>query len=213
MGLIESDWGGTPAQSWASRPAMESDPSLRFVLDDWDKRLANYPAAKERYDHTTIPAWNKAVEDAKAAGKTLLPNKRWTAGRSRAIRTRPCRLVQRDDRAARAVRNSRSRSGIGESNANEAHAYKYRRLFAAMIEDLAESLGRRRVPVLRRATRQLPEQRLLAGAARIADGNAAPRQYRDGCDHRHRRRDQRSIQPTSRTWDCDQGARGPGADL
>src|SRR5262249_46166419 len=28
MGLIESDWGGTPAQSWTSRPAIESDPAL-----------------------------------------------------------------------------------------------------------------------------------------------------------------------------------------
>src|SRR5438477_10039276 len=50
MGLIESDWGGTPAQSWTSRPAMESDASLKYVLDDWDKVMSNYPAAKQKYD-------------------------------------------------------------------------------------------------------------------------------------------------------------------
>src|SRR6516162_8377537 len=52
MGLIESDWGGTPAQSWTSHPALESDVSLRFVLDEWDKVLAGYPAAKQKYDAT-----------------------------------------------------------------------------------------------------------------------------------------------------------------
>src|SRR5450432_963351 len=46
MGLIESDWGGTPAQSWTSQPVLESDPALKFVLDDWAKVVAGYPAAK-----------------------------------------------------------------------------------------------------------------------------------------------------------------------
>ena len=69
MGLIESDWGGTPAQSWASRQAMESDPALKFVLDEWEGVLSRYPAAKQRYD-TQLENWNKAVEEAKAQGKT-----------------------------------------------------------------------------------------------------------------------------------------------
>jgi sialate O-acetylesterase len=39
VGLIESDWGGTPAQSWISRQALESDSSLQYVLNEWDKVL------------------------------------------------------------------------------------------------------------------------------------------------------------------------------
>ena len=31
MGLIESDWGGTPAQSWTSKEALASDPALKFI--------------------------------------------------------------------------------------------------------------------------------------------------------------------------------------
>ena len=40
MGLIESDWGGTPAQSWTSRKALESDAALKYVLDEWDQTLS-----------------------------------------------------------------------------------------------------------------------------------------------------------------------------
>jgi sialate O-acetylesterase len=35
MGLIESDWGGTLAQSWASHQALEADPAMKFILDVW----------------------------------------------------------------------------------------------------------------------------------------------------------------------------------
>src|SRR5436190_5658278 len=49
MGLIESDWGGTPAQSWTSKEALQSDAGLKFVLDGWEQALANDPAAKQRY--------------------------------------------------------------------------------------------------------------------------------------------------------------------
>ena len=54
MGLIESDWGGTPAQSWLSKEAIANDPALKYVTDYWEKLLADYPAAKERYDTTTL---------------------------------------------------------------------------------------------------------------------------------------------------------------
>ncbi|SPE26081.1 Sialate O-acetylesterase [Candidatus Sulfopaludibacter sp. SbA6] len=132
MGLIESDWGGTPAQSWASRQAMESDPALKFVLDEWDSVLARYPAAKERYDQQ-LEAWNKAAAEAKAQGKTppnrpnppAGPGHQNTPGGLYNAMIAP--LVPYGIRGAIWYQ--------GESNATEAHAYKYRRLFGAMIED------------------------------------------------------------------------------
>ena len=65
FGLIESDWGGTPAQSWTSLPALKADPALKFILDDWDRAVSNYPAAKTRYDQQ-LAAWNEAVAKARA---------------------------------------------------------------------------------------------------------------------------------------------------
>ena len=52
MGLIESDWGGTPAQSWTSRKR-SSGPRAEVRADYWDKVLADYPAGEGalRHDH------------------------------------------------------------------------------------------------------------------------------------------------------------------
>src|SRR3954463_4012768 len=68
MGLIESDWGGTPAQSWTSKEALDADPSLKFTGEAWEKTLAGYPAAKQRYDQQ-LEQWNEAAAKAKAANQ------------------------------------------------------------------------------------------------------------------------------------------------
>ena len=132
VGLIESDWGGTPAQSWISRQALETDPSLQYVLDEWDKVLANYPDAKERYDRQ-LEAWNQAVAAAQAAGKT--PPNRPGAPAGPGHPNTPGGLY---NGMIAPLAGYAMRGAIwyqGESNASEAHAWLYRRLFSAMIED------------------------------------------------------------------------------
>ncbi|NLE38450.1 MAG: sialate O-acetylesterase [Pirellulaceae bacterium] len=37
VGLIQSDWGGTPAEAWTSREALEAQPSLEPLLERWDE--------------------------------------------------------------------------------------------------------------------------------------------------------------------------------
>ena len=37
VGMINASWGGTPAEAWTSRKALESEPSLKPLLDNWDK--------------------------------------------------------------------------------------------------------------------------------------------------------------------------------
>jgi sialate O-acetylesterase len=132
VGLIESDWGGTPAQSWISRQALESDPSLQYVLNEWDKVLSNYPAEKERYDRQ-LETWNQAVEAAKAQGKT--PPNRPGAPPGPGHQNTPGGLY---NGMIAPLAGYGLRGAIwyqGESNASEQHAWLYRRLFAAMIED------------------------------------------------------------------------------
>ena len=185
MGLIESDWGGTPAQSWTSKEAIASDPALKYVTDYWDKALADYPAAKEKYDTVTLAAWNKAVEEAKAAGRT--PPNRPGAPQGPGHPNTPVGTVQRHDRAAGAVRHTRGDLVSGREQRERARGLQVPAAVRGNDRRLAQSLGARRFPVPLRATGELQEQRVLAGAARIADGDAAPGQYRDGGDHRHRR--------------------------
>lgn len=145
MGLIESDWGGTPAQSWTSHAALEADPALKFILDDWDRALANYPAAKQRYDQR-IEEWNQAVAKAKAEG-TKPPN-RPPAPQGPGHPNTPAGLYN----GMIAPLVPYGIRGViwyqGESNASEAHAYRYRRLFADMIEDWRNRWGEGDFPFL-----------------------------------------------------------------
>jgi len=69
IGLIHASWGGTPAQAWTPTDVLQGDPDFKTAY--YDKRqaeLANYPAAKEKYDKETLPAWQAAADAAKAAG-------------------------------------------------------------------------------------------------------------------------------------------------
>jgi sialate O-acetylesterase len=135
MGLIESDWGGTPAQSWTSRPALESDASLKYILEEWDRILAAYPAAKARYE--------QQLAAAKAEGKQP-PRPPVGPGHQNT----PAGLYN----AMIAPLTPFAIRGViwyqGESNANEAHAWRYRRLFRAMIENWRHDWGEGDFPFL-----------------------------------------------------------------
>ena len=98
MGLIESDWGGTPAQSWTSLPALKADPALKFILDDWDRVLANYPAAKQRYE-----PFDKLVDEdpqsrgvlARMAARAFKGGRRvWITANNKAEGSAPLSLVK-----------------------------------------------------------------------------------------------------------------------
>jgi sialate O-acetylesterase len=68
LGLINTSWGGTPAEAWASRESMEADPGLKHLVEQWDQKLKDYPAAKEAYDKA-LAEWQVAADQAKAAGQ------------------------------------------------------------------------------------------------------------------------------------------------
>ena len=136
VGLIHTSWGGTPAESWTSRPTLEKDSDLKYMVEDWDKTLAEYPKAKEAYDKA-LAEWQKAAEKAKAdgqpepkkPGEPRGPDNPW----------RPSGLFN----AMIAPLTPFAISGAvwyqGESNAGR--AYQYRKLFPAMIEDWRRAWG------------------------------------------------------------------------
>lgn len=47
VGLIASDWGGTPAEAWTSPEAMEKTADLKPILDRWAGMVSNYPNIKD----------------------------------------------------------------------------------------------------------------------------------------------------------------------
>jgi sialate O-acetylesterase len=145
MGLIESDWGGTPAQSWTSKEALANDPALKFISDEWERVLTNYPAAKQRYDQQ-LETWNQNVAKAKAEGKT--PPNRPNPPAGPGHQNTPAGLYN----AMIAPLTPYAIRGViwyqGESNASESHAYRYRRLFGDMIEDWRNHWGEGEIPFL-----------------------------------------------------------------
>ncbi len=136
VGLIHTSWGGTPAESWTSRPTLVGNPDLKVIADRWDENIANYPKAKAAFD-TAMEDWKKAAEEAKAAGKEE-PKKPgapqgadspWLASGLYNAMIAP--LVPYAIQGAVWYQ--------GESNAGR--AYQYRTLFPAMIEDWRKAWG------------------------------------------------------------------------
>jgi sialate O-acetylesterase len=136
MGLIQTAWGGTPAEAWTSRPALEADPELKYLVELWDQRVADYPAAKEAYDKA-LAEWETAAEQAKANGEAAPakpkepqgPHSSWLAAGLYNQMIAP--LIPYAIKGAIWYQ--------GESNAGR--AYQYRRLFPAMINSWREAWG------------------------------------------------------------------------
>ncbi|MEK0447011.1 MAG: hypothetical protein RLZZ399_2332 [Verrucomicrobiota bacterium] len=79
VGLVGSNWGGTVAEAWTSRPALEAASSLKPMLDRYDasaasfdeeKAKAAFEKASEAYDKAK-EKWKADLEKAKAEGKPL----------------------------------------------------------------------------------------------------------------------------------------------
>jgi sialate O-acetylesterase len=145
MGLIESDWGGTPAQSWISKEALAAEPSLKFITDAWEKTLENYPAAKQRYDQL-LETWNQNVAKAKSEGRNPPPRPGLPQGPGHPNTPAGLYNAMIAPLTPYAIRGAIWYQG--ESNASEAHAYKYRRLFGGMIQDWRNRWGQGDFPFL-----------------------------------------------------------------
>lgn len=79
VGLISSSWGGTPAQKWTSRAALESNPELKYIVGQYDKSILTYPQDLEKYNSqkdSIMNSWKEKVEKAKSNGvkPPLKPN-------------------------------------------------------------------------------------------------------------------------------------------
>ena len=133
IGLIDSSYGGTPAESWTSREALLADDSLKYFVENLDEKAKKYDPAKVREAfEVTFANWMKQAEEAKKANKPVpkQPSMPQPPGSSAGD---PSGLYN----AMIAPLVPFAIKGAiwyqGESNAGR--AYEYRTLFPAMIED------------------------------------------------------------------------------
>jgi sialate O-acetylesterase len=72
IGLIDSSWGGTPAEAWTSASALNGDPELKPLLDAWQKDVADYSNVLEHFRHE-LEEWERLAEKAESEGKPIPP--------------------------------------------------------------------------------------------------------------------------------------------
>jgi sialate O-acetylesterase len=50
VGLIHTSWGGTPAEAWTSRAVLAADPTLKPILERYDRQLTDLPRLQREYE-------------------------------------------------------------------------------------------------------------------------------------------------------------------
>lgn len=137
IGLINTSWGGTPAEAWTSLEQLQANPLFQSIFDMWARILEAYPAAMEKYTNETVPEWEKKVEEARAAGEPL-PRKPLPPQGADSPR-RPANLFNGMINPIVGVAVKGAIWYQGEGNAGR--AWEYRTLLPTMIEDWRERWG------------------------------------------------------------------------
>lgn len=67
IGLLFSSVGGTPAENWTTRAALEANPELKSLAADYDKAVANYKPAVEKFKEERTALMEKWAADTLVA--------------------------------------------------------------------------------------------------------------------------------------------------
>jgi len=125
VGLINTSWGGSPAEVWMSQDVLSND-------TEWSRDiLGPYPAARRNYE-AALAQWQKEKTETEAAGKKFEKGRPWE----------PWRPAELYNGMIAPLIPFAIRGAIwyqGESNAGR--AFQYRRLFADMIRNWRRDWG------------------------------------------------------------------------
>jgi sialate O-acetylesterase len=139
VGVLFTAWGGTPAEAWTSREALEAEPKLEPLLRRWDETVASYDKDQAEQEHAgAVAAWEREAEQAKAEGRQ--PPRRPRLANPVTSAHRPAGLY--NGMIAPLIPYA-VRGAIwyqGESNASRAH--QYRTIFPTMIRNWRHDWGR-----------------------------------------------------------------------
>lgn len=136
VGLIGTNWGGTPAESWTSMDKLKSVGELKPILDRWEDIVARHDQIMADYAKK-VEEWEAKKKELEAAGKDVpgKPREGFNANH-------PHRAASLYNGMIAPLVPFAIDGAIwyqGESNAGR--AYQYRTLFPAMITDWREKWG------------------------------------------------------------------------
>jgi sialate O-acetylesterase len=144
IGLIETSWGGTPAEAWTSLHALSADASLMPVFASW-ARMNDGEAAHQLRREKEMGEWRRAVDRAKTEGKQP-PGFPWEPNIDSSWM--PAGLY---NAMIAPLTKFPIRGAIwyqGESNASRERAALYAHLFGTMIQDWRRAWGQGDFPFL-----------------------------------------------------------------
>ena len=143
VGLINSSYGGTPAEAWTSRPVLASTPGLQVILDGFAQTVERFPEAMKRYEQA-VQKWKEDAAQARKEGKPIRRRPRPPMGPNHPKRPGALYYAMICPLQPFAIR------GViwyqGEANAGR--AFQYRTLFPAMIECWRDDWGQGDFPFL-----------------------------------------------------------------
>ena len=142
FGIIQSAWGGTPAEAWTSLPTLSSDPSLAAMVEEFK---AEAEEATVSYQ-ATLKAWETQVSKAKSQGTD--PPRNPPTPRALRPQHKPGALF---NAMVAPLTPYPIRGTIwyqGENNGNRGQGLLYRRLFRSMIENWRDEWGLGMFPFL-----------------------------------------------------------------
>ncbi len=143
VGLIHSSWGGTPAQSWTSREALEADPKIADYFESWTKSMQSLPDRMAKWEKD-VKTWDEQAKAAKAAGKPEPAKPRKPQGTDSPHRPTSLFNGMISPLIPYAIRGAIWYQG--ESNAGD--YARYSSLFPAMITDWRQRWGEGDFPFL-----------------------------------------------------------------
>ncbi|BAV08862.1 sialate O-acetylesterase [Filimonas lacunae] len=135
VGIINATWGGTPAESWTKKEVLEKDKDFKVILDRYEQQVKDFPTASAEYKEALAKWKSDSSKNRGAAPREPIgpnhnksPYKLYNGMISPIV---PYTL-----------------KGViwyqGENNAE--HAYQYRRLFPAMIENWRDDFKNNALP-------------------------------------------------------------------
>lgn len=140
VGLIFTAWGGTPAQAWTSKEALNAEPSLRYYRESLEANIKRYDPAKSKADYEErLKAHKDAVAKAKAEGKAS-PRPPLQPVAPGASPGSPSSLY--NGMIAPIVPYAFEGAIWYQGESNAPRAFEYRTLFPAMIKDWRARWGR-----------------------------------------------------------------------
>ena len=134
IGLVNSSVGGTPAESWTSRSALEAQSSLKPLLDRWEKAATSFDPEKAKGEfEEKLARWQETVEKRKAEGKKPPRRRPRLAVQPRLSTHYPGMLF--NGKIAPLIPFAICGAIWYQGESNAPRAYQYRTVFPTMIRD------------------------------------------------------------------------------